>query len=55
MSFDTEQHPGVCAQPGPQSQGFTLNLMSRPAFVAHVRADYERWGRMVDAVGMRRK
>lgn len=25
MSFDTEHHPGVCARPGPASQGFTLN------------------------------
>jgi lactoylglutathione lyase len=25
MSFDTENHPGVCAQPGPASQGFVLN------------------------------
>lgn len=25
MSFDTERHPGVCARPGPASQGFTLN------------------------------
>ena len=25
MSFATENHPGVCAQPGPASQGFVLN------------------------------
>ena len=25
MSFSTENHPGVCAQPGPASQGFVFN------------------------------
>ena len=25
MSFSTETHPGVCAQPGPASAGFVLN------------------------------
>lgn len=30
MSFDTEMHPGVCADPPPQSRGFVLNhLMLR--------------------------
>jgi tripartite-type tricarboxylate transporter receptor subunit TctC len=35
-------------------QGFTLNIMSRAGFAAYVKADYERWGKMVDAVGLKR-
>lgn len=36
-------------------QGFTVSPMSRAEFVAHVAADYERWGKMVAAAGLQRK
>lgn len=36
-------------------QGFTVDVMSRAAFAAHVREDDKRWAKMVDAVGLTRK
>jgi tripartite-type tricarboxylate transporter receptor subunit TctC len=36
-------------------QGYTVDVMSRAAFAAHVRDDYRKWGKMVEAVGLTRK
>jgi tripartite-type tricarboxylate transporter receptor subunit TctC len=36
-------------------QGFTVSPMSRAEFAAHLAADYERWGKMVAATGLKRK
>jgi tripartite-type tricarboxylate transporter receptor subunit TctC len=36
-------------------QGFTVISMSREAAIAHVKSEYERWGKIVEAVGLKRK
>jgi tripartite-type tricarboxylate transporter receptor subunit TctC len=36
-------------------QGFTVTKMTRAEFGMRVKSDYERWGKMVEAVGLMRK
>jgi tripartite-type tricarboxylate transporter receptor subunit TctC len=36
-------------------QGFTVKVMNRADVIAYVKADFQRWGKMVEAVGLKRK
>jgi tripartite-type tricarboxylate transporter receptor subunit TctC len=38
-----------------QPQGFTVPKLSRGEFAALVKSDYELWGKMVEAAGLKRK